>query len=124
MDNKIVKARHRKAPIKLSAVAGKTPRAEHIRVSKTKTKRRAKSSRSNKGKKTLAAKQCEQKQQRTACEQQQQQCEQQRQQCEQQQQQCEQQQQQQCEQQQQREQQLQPIYDSDLWEVEKLSNKR
>ena len=56
MDNKIVKARLGKAPIKLPPVAGKTPRAEHIRVSKTKTKRRTKSGKSNKGKNTLAAK--------------------------------------------------------------------
>ena len=63
MDGKIVKARHGKAPIKLPPVAGKTPRAEHIRNSKTKAKRRTKSGKSNNGKKTLAAKSDEQSQQ-------------------------------------------------------------
>ena len=47
MDSKIVKARLCKASIKLPPVAGKTPRAEHIRVSKTKTKRRTKRGKPN-----------------------------------------------------------------------------
>ena len=102
MDNKIVKARHGKAPMKLPPVAGKTPRAENIRNSKTKAKRRTKSGTSNKGKKTLATKQNWQPQQ--SSEQQQPPNDQQ---------------QQQCEQQQQREQQYQPAYDSDLSEDEK-----
>ena len=91
MDNKIVKARHGKAPIKLPPVAGKAPRAEHIRNSKTKAKRRTKSGKSNKGKKTLAAKQQPPNDQP----------------------------QQSSEQQQQREQQPQPAYDSDLSKDEK-----
>ena len=76
MDKKILKERLGKAPIMLPPVAGKTPRAELIRVFKTKTKKRAKSSRSIKGKKSLAAKQSEQRQQQS--EQQQQQSEQQK----------------------------------------------
>ena len=60
MNNKIVKARLGKAPIKLPPVAGKTPRTELIWLSKTKTTKRAKSGWSNKGKKILAAKQSEQ----------------------------------------------------------------
>ena len=103
-ENKIVKARQEKAPINLPPVAGKTPRAEHIRNSKTKAKRRTKSGKSNKGKKTLAAKQDKQLQQ--SSEQQQPPRDQQQQKCEQQ-------------QQQQSEQQHQPAYDSDLSEEEK-----
>ena len=102
MDNKIVKARHGKAPIKLPPVAGKTPRAEHIQNSKTMAKGRTKSGKSHKGKKTLAAKQNEQQQQ--SSEQQQPPNDQR---------------QQQCEQQQQRKQLHQPAYDSDLFEDEK-----
>ena len=94
MDNKIVKSRLRKAPIKLPPVAGKPPRAKHIGASKTKTKKRRKSSKSNKGKKTFAAKQSEQQQQQS--EQQQPQSEQQQPQNEQ--------------------RQHQPTYDSDLSE--------
>ena len=59
MYNSIVKARLGKAPLKPPPVAGKTPHAEHMRVSKTKTKKRTKSGRSNEGKKTLAVKQSE-----------------------------------------------------------------
>ena len=91
MDNKNVKARHGKAPIKLPPVAGKTPRAEHIRNSKTKAKWRTKSGKSNKGKKTLEAKQQPPNDQP----------------------------QQSSEQQLQREQQPQPAYDCDLSEDEK-----
>ena len=102
MENKIVKATHGKAPIKLPPVIGKTPRAEHIRNSKTKAKRRTESVKSNKGKETLAAKENERPQQ--SSDQQQQQCEQL----------------QQCKQQQQREQQHQPAHDSYLSEGEKI----
>ena len=108
MDNKIVNEGLGKAPIKLPPVAGKTPRAEHIRVSKTKTRKQTMSGRSNKGKKTLASKQSEQQQKQS--EQQQQQSEQQQQQSEQQQQQSEQQQPQN------EQRQHQPTYDSDLSE--------
>ena len=101
MENKIVNEGLGKVPIKLAPVAGKTPRAEHIRVSKTKTRKQTMSGRSNKGKKTLASKQS--KQQQKQSEQQQQQSEQQQQQSEQQQPQNEQ-------------RQHQPTYDSDLSE--------
>ena len=65
MDKKILQARLGKAPIKLPPVARKTSRAEHIRASKTKTKKRTKSGISKNGKKTLAAKQSDQQQQQS-----------------------------------------------------------
>ena len=94
MDNKIVYAGLGRAPTKLPPMAGKT---------KTKTTKRVKSSRPNKGKKSLAAKQSDQQQLQS--DQQQQQSDQQQQQSEQ--------------QQQQSEQQHQPIYDSDMSDDEK-----
>ena len=53
MENKILKARLAKGSNKLPPGAGKTPRTEQIRVTKTKTKKLTKSSRSNQGIKSL-----------------------------------------------------------------------
>ena len=70
MDNNILKARLGKAPTKPPQVAGKTPWAEHIRVSKTRTKKGTKSIKSSKGE-SPCCKESERQQQQSERQQQQ-----------------------------------------------------